>query len=67
MGTLHEDLCTFVVVFFRIILRMRNVSDKSCGEIQNTFYIWEPFSENRAVYEILWKNKVQPHWSRMRI
>jgi len=42
-GTLHEDLCTFVVVSFGIILRMRNVADKSCRENQNTFYIWETF------------------------
>jgi len=42
-GTLREDLCTFVVVSFGIILRIRNVSDKSCRENQNMFYISEPF------------------------
>jgi len=27
MGTLHEDMCTFVI-FHSILLRMRNISDK---------------------------------------
>ena len=40
---------------------MRNVSDKSCRENQNThFIINNIFPENRAVYEITWKNTVQP-------
>jgi len=33
-GTLHGDLCTFMMVSHRI-LRMRNVSDKNCTENQN--------------------------------
>jgi len=32
---------------------MRNVSDKSCRENQDTF-------ENRAVYNILWRSIVEP-------
>ena len=36
-----------------VIFRMRNVSDKSCRENPN-------FSENGAVYEIMWKNGVEP-------
>jgi hypothetical protein len=31
-GTLHEDLCTFMVISRLIFLRMRNVSDRSCTE-----------------------------------
>jgi hypothetical protein len=39
---------------------MRNVSDKRCRENQNTHFIFNNFfSENRAVYEIVWKNMVQ--------
>jgi hypothetical protein len=39
-----------------IILGMRNVSDKRCRENQNTHLsVREYFSENRAVYEIMWK------------
>ena len=39
---------------------MRNVADKSCTENQNTHFVFSNFfSENRAVYEIMWKNMVQ--------
>ena len=41
-----------------ILLRMRNVSDKSCREKQNTHFVFSNcffFFENRAVYEIIWK------------
>jgi hypothetical protein len=35
-GALHEHLCSFMIVSRLIILRMRNVSGKRCGETQNT-------------------------------
>jgi len=36
---------------------MRNVSDKSCRENQNTYYVFNCFFfGNRAIYEIMWKN-----------
>jgi len=39
---------------------MRNVSDKSCRENQNTQFVFSnPFFENRAVYEIMWKNTAE--------
>jgi len=38
-GTLHEDLCTFMRVSGRILLRRRNISSYSCREDQNTFCI----------------------------
>jgi hypothetical protein len=39
-----------------ILLRMRNASDKSCRETQNTHFMFDNFfSENRAVYEIMWE------------
>jgi hypothetical protein len=58
-GTLHEDRCTFLVISRSIILRMRNVSNKSYRENQNTHFVCSPFFfENRAVYEIMWKNAV---------
>ena len=44
----------------RAVLRMRNVSDKSCTENQNTHFVFSNFFvENRAVYEIVWKNVVE--------
>jgi hypothetical protein len=41
---------------------MRNVSDKSCRENQNTHFVFRNFFffENRAVYEIMWKNISEP-------
>jgi hypothetical protein len=42
---------------------MRNVSDKSCRENQNAHFVFNNFFflslENRAVYEIMWKNTVE--------
>jgi hypothetical protein len=50
------------------LLRIRDASDESCRENQNTFDI--PiyfFSQNLSVYEIVWKNMLQPHGSRITI
>jgi len=46
-----------------VLLRIRNVSDKSCTENQNAILYSiasNPPSPNRAVYEIMWKNMVEP-------
>ena len=37
-GTLREGLCTFMIIFRCIVLRIRNGSDKSCRGNQNTLY-----------------------------
>ena len=51
-----------------IFFRMRNVSDKSLTENQNTILCSKTFSpENHAVYEIMWKNIVQPGRPQMTI
>ena len=42
MGTLHEDVCTFMTKY-RWILRMRNVSDKSCRENKNMHFLFNNF------------------------
>jgi len=40
--------------------RMDNVSDKRCRENRNTHFVFNIFFfENRAVYEIMWKNSVE--------
>jgi hypothetical protein len=47
---------------------MRNVSDKSCRKkSKHTFYVLKPVPENRAVYEIMWKNMVQGNRPQMTI
>jgi hypothetical protein len=38
-GTLQDDVCTVLVISFSFFLRMRNISDKSCRENQNTHYV----------------------------
>jgi hypothetical protein len=51
----------FWIISHSILLRMRNVSNKSCTENQNTFFCSiHVFFEHRAVYEITCKNTVQP-------
>jgi hypothetical protein len=48
---------------------MRNVSDKICRENQNTHFIFNSPRppENLAVYEIVWKNIVEPGRPQMTI
>jgi hypothetical protein len=41
-GTLHEaDRYTFWIISRSVLLRMRNVSDKSCRENQNTTFVFK--------------------------
>ena len=47
--TLHED------GYISVFLRMRNVSDESCRENQNTHFTFNNSFENRVVYEIIEK------------
>jgi hypothetical protein len=59
-GTLHKDRDTFQITSHSVLLRMRNVSDKSCRENQNTHFVFSNcFPENRTVYEMMWKNIVE--------
>ena len=52
-GTLHEDRYTLLIISLQVLLRKRNVSDKSCRENRNTHFLFDNFfSENRAVYNI---------------
>ena len=37
--TLHEDKYTFLIISHSILLRMRNVSDKTSRENQNTYFM----------------------------
>ena len=59
---IHEDLCTFIFISCSLLLRRRNLSDKGYRENQNTILcsIIFFFFENRAVFEMRWKNNVQP-------
>ena len=55
-GTLHEDLCKFIMTHCTP-LRIRNVSDKSCRENQNTHSKFNNFSSKN--HSIIRKNIVE--------
>jgi len=57
----------FLIISRSFLLRMRNVSDKSCRENQNTHFVLIFFKKNRAVYEKMWKNVVERGWPQMTI
>ena len=48
-----------------VLLRLKNVADRSCRENQNTHFVFSNFFlESRAVYGLMWKKKVErdrPH------
>jgi hypothetical protein len=44
-GTIHEDLCAFMITSRWILLRMRNVSDKICRENENTHFMFNNLSQ----------------------
>jgi len=52
-----------------VLLRIRNISDKICGENQNSLKLSNVFFplQNRAVYEIMWKDMVKPDRTQLTI
>ena len=51
-----------------VLLRMRNISDKSCRDKRNTLFVRSDFfSESPTVYETMWKNIVERDRSQMTI
>ena len=70
MDTLLGDLCTFMVLSCSFLLTIRNVSNKSFRENQKIHFVFSnppPPPENLAVYEIGWKNFVEPGKPQMAI
>ena len=43
MVTVHEDQCTFMIIFHWILLRKIQVSDKIFGENQNTHFMFNDY------------------------
>ena len=67
-GTIRADQYTFLIISRSILLRMRNVSDKSCREYQNTHFVSSSsFLDNGTVYEIMWKNTIESERQQMTI
>jgi hypothetical protein len=50
---LHEDQYTFLFLALSVLLRTRNISDKSCRENQNTHFIFNNFFKKSCR---LWDN-----------
>jgi hypothetical protein len=68
MATLREYLGTFMTVSRFILLITKNVSNISSKENQNTNFMFnKSFSQSREVYEIMWKNIVDPNRPQMTV
>ena len=67
MGTKHEDKYTFLIISHSFLLRMRTFQTEVVEKSKYTFYVQLLFSENRAVYEIMRKNILQPDRPQMTI
>jgi len=64
MGTVHEDICTVVIMSHQNLLKIRNVSDKGCRENQNTHFMFS----NTLQKIVLWNNVkkvIEPERSQM--
>ena len=59
MGFLHEDQCMFLILSHLVLHRMRNISDKSCRENENTLLYSIIFLKNHAIYGIMWKTSLE--------
>jgi len=72
-STLHDDQHTFFITSRSILLRIKNVSDISCRENQNAYFMWNyiffqiscPLWDNVCKYSWVWKaiydNTTQRH------
>jgi hypothetical protein len=66
--TLPEAIRTFMIISRLILLRIRNISDRSHRETQNTCFCFHIFfSESRAYCDVMWKNMVEPDRLQMTI
>ena len=55
-GTSHEDVSTFMKISRRILLRMRDVADRSCRENPKTHLAFDNVSPKIvSICEIMWK------------
>jgi hypothetical protein len=66
MGTLHEGVNTIMTESRSVVLRMKNISHKGCKD-KTYILCFIAFFENRAIYEIMWKNMVKPDKPQMSI
>ena len=66
-GTPHEDRCTFLITSRSFLLRTETFQTKFVEKMQtHTLFSTIPFLENRAVYEIMSENILQPERPQMK-
>jgi hypothetical protein len=58
MSTLGDNICTFIVISRWNLLRMRNISDESCRENQNTHFVLNIFPL-KIVSFVRWYRKIR--------
>jgi hypothetical protein len=67
MGTLHEDLRTFMILSHSVLLITRNILDKSCRENENIHFLFNNFLQKLIhLYDDV-KNMVQQDRPQMTI
>jgi len=66
-GALHEHLRKFTIISRSTLLRMRNVLEKIVEKTKTQFYFLLLSFENRAVYQIMWKNMAETDRPQIRI
>ena len=64
---LNEEQYTFLIISRSFLLKMRNVSAEVLKKTKTHFIFSNFFFLNRAIYEIMWKNTVQPDRPQMPI
>ena len=67
-GHFTGHTCIFMITCRSVLLRMRNVSERVVEKIKTHSVLNKVFfflSENGTVYEIMWKNVVEPGRSQM--
>jgi hypothetical protein len=55
MGTLHKDQHAFFIISHSVLLRTRNISNKSVKKIKTHILGSTLFFENIALFEKIWK------------
>jgi hypothetical protein len=68
-GALHEDRYTLLSFIAHFLLTWEMLQEKIWRENQNTCFMSNTFFffENRAIYEMMWKNIVQPDMPQMSV
>jgi hypothetical protein len=63
MGTLHKGHYTFLIISCSILHKMRNVSDKSCTEKQNTHFMFNNFFLKKTLSFMRTCGKTMYRWT----